>query len=66
MLIFSPVAIHKEINGIQHSQLERQLLMFLDVIMSIGFCALTDLLGRPISAIGQNISYPFPPDNSVK
>src|SRR4030042_2864135 len=58
--------IHKEINGIQHSKLERQLLMFLDVVMSICFCALTDLLGRPMSAIGQNISNPFSPDNSVK
>ena len=40
--------------------------MFLNIIMSIGFCALTNLFGRPISPIGQNISNPFPPDNSVK
>ena len=45
--------IHEEIDGIEHSQLERKLLMFLDVIMSICLCALTDLFGRPISAVGQ-------------
>ncbi len=37
-----------------------------DVIMSIFFRALTNLLGRPMSTIGQNISYPFSPHNSVK
>src|SRR5208337_600775 len=58
--------IHKEINGIQHSQLERELLMFLNVIMSICFRAITDLFGRPIRTIGQNISNAFSPNNSVK
>ena len=40
--------------------------MFLYVIMSILLRPLTDLLGRPVSAVSQNISNPFPPDNPVE
>ena len=58
--------IHEEINGIQHSELERQLLMFLDIIVSIFLCAVANLFGRPMSSIGQNISYSLPPDNPVE
>ena len=58
--------IHEEIDGIQHRQLEGQLLMFLDVVVSIVLCAIADLFGRPMSAVGQYIPYPFSPNNPVK
>src|SRR5208337_1444441 len=58
--------IHEVIEGIQQSQLERELLMLLDGIMGKLLCALADLLGRPISAVGQNISDSFPPGQPVK
>ena len=40
--------------------------MFLDIIVSKCFRAFTDLFSCPIGAVGQNISYSFPADNSVK
>ena len=58
--------IHKEIDGIQHSQLERELLMFLDRIMIKFFRAVADLSGRIINAVSQNISDSFPVGHSVK
>ncbi len=58
--------IHQEIDRIQHPKLEWQLLMFLDIIMGIFLRALADLLGCPIGAISQDISYPFTPDDPVK
>ena len=39
--------IHEEIDGVQHSELERQLLMFLDVVVGVRFCAFADLLAPP-------------------
>ena len=66
MLIFSLVRIHKVIDGIQHTQLDRKLLMLLDRYMIEFFRSVADLSGRIINTVSQNISDSFPPDYSVQ
>ena len=40
--------------------------MLLNIIMRIFFCAVTNLFGSPIGAIGQNIADPFAPDDFIQ
>ena len=58
--------VHEEVDGVQHAQLERQLLVFLDVVVSILLGAVADLLGRPMGAVGQKISDSLASDDPVQ
>ena len=59
-------AVHEEVDRVQHSQLERQLLVLLDVVVGVLLRALADLLGGPVGSVGQHVSDAFPPDDPVE